>query len=62
VKKERMKMEKECCNIKCTETEKGYRVDIEGEKVKEKIKEATDQCCSGDMMKNAFKSCFGPNR
>jgi hypothetical protein len=55
-------MEKECCNIKFTETDKGYRVDIEGENVKEKIKETTDQCCSGDMMKNIFTSCCGPKK
>jgi hypothetical protein len=57
-----MKMEKECCNIKFTETDKGYRVDIEGEKVKEKIEEAADHYCSGDMMKNVFKSCCGSKK
>jgi hypothetical protein len=57
-----MKMEKECCNIKFTETDKGYCVDIEGEKVKEKIEVAADHCCSGDMMKNVFKSCCGSKK
>ena len=28
-------MEKECCDVKVTETNDGYRIDLKGEKIKE---------------------------
>jgi hypothetical protein len=50
-------MKKDVCNIKISETEEGFCVNIEGENVKSKCKEVMENCCSKDMMKNWFQSC-----
>ena len=53
-------MKKECCNIKVTETDKGFQIEIEGEHVKEKCKTVFENCCSDENIKNCFESCCGP--
>jgi len=55
-------MKKECCNIKVSETDNGYCVEIEGENVKGKCKEVMENCCSGDMIKNWSRSCCPPGK
>ncbi len=50
-------MKKECCNIKVSETEKGFTFEVEGDDVKEKCQSIMENCCSGEKMKNFFKSC-----
>ncbi len=50
-------MNKECCNIKVNETEKGFCVEVEGEDVKSKCKELMDNCCTKDNISNFFQSC-----
>ncbi len=50
-------MKKECCNVKVSETDKGYCVEVEGEEVKSKVREVMDNCCSKESMKNWFQSC-----
>jgi len=51
-------MNKDCCDIKVTEVENGYRVDITGEGVKEKCKTAFDSC-SEENIKKCIQSCCG---
>ncbi len=55
-------MKKECCNIKVTETDNGYTLEVEGDEVKEKCKEVMESCCTKDNIKNWFQSCCGSNK
>jgi hypothetical protein len=55
-------MQKECCNIKVSETEKGFSIEVEGDSVKERCKEMMESCCSKDTMKNFFQSCCPPEK
>ncbi|UCH81799.1 MAG: hypothetical protein JSW20_04035 [Nitrospiraceae bacterium] len=50
-------MKKDCFNIKISETDKGYNVEVEGEQVKSKVKDVMENCCSKEYMKNWFQSC-----
>lgn len=52
-------MKKECCNIKISETEKGFCLEVEGDEVKDKCKTVFSNCCSGEMIKK-FQSCCKP--
>ena len=55
-------MGKDCCNIKFTETDKGFQVEIEGDDVKEKCKTVFENCCSDENIKSSFGSCCGPKK
>ncbi len=55
-------MKKGCCDIKVTETDKGFQIVIEGEDVKEKCKTVFENCCSEDSLKSCFESCCGPSK
>ncbi|UCH45832.1 MAG: hypothetical protein JSV11_03760 [Nitrospiraceae bacterium] len=55
-------MNKECCNIRVSETEKGLSIEVEGDTVKERCREMMENCCSGDSMKNFFQSCCTPEK
>lgn len=51
------KMEKDCCNIKITEIENGYNIQVTGDKVKECCEVAMkekDGCCT-DQKKEESK-------
>ncbi len=50
---------KECCEIKVTEIENGYRIEIKGEDIKEKCKSVLENCCSEDNIKKCFEKCCG---
>ncbi len=55
-------MGQDCCDIKVTELDKGYRIEITGEDVKEKCKTIVENCCTGEtpwaeMMKSCMPSC-----
>jgi len=50
-------LKKECLNIKISETDNGYNVQVEGEQVKSKVKDVMENCCSKESMKNWFQSC-----
>ncbi|MEW6601078.1 MAG: hypothetical protein AB1499_08915 [Nitrospirota bacterium] len=50
-------MKNECCNIKVTEKEDGYQIEVTGEGVKEKCKSILERCCSGSEEKKSGKSC-----
>lgn len=52
-------MKKDCCNIKVTETENGYTIEISGEGVKEKCKSTFENCCSQENIKKCFEKCCG---
>jgi hypothetical protein len=39
-------MEKDCCNMKVTEIENGYCIEITGKNVKEKYAKLMKNCCS----------------
>ena len=52
-------MEKECCDIKFSETEKGYRIEITGEDIKTRCKPFFENCCSPDYLKKCFEKCCG---
>jgi hypothetical protein len=52
-------MNKECCDIKVTELDDGYRIEIRGEGIKEKCKVFRERCCSdSDKWKEFVKCCF----
>ncbi len=44
-------MKKECCNIKVTEKEDGYQIEVTGEDIKEKCKTILESCCCGKEQK-----------
>ncbi len=51
-------MKKDCCDIKVTEINDGYRIEITGQEVKGKCKSIMETCCSdGASWKELFKSC-----
>lgn len=51
-------MEKECCNIKVTETEKGFRIEVAGEEIKDKCKSIMENCCKDSKSwQEFFKNC-----
>jgi hypothetical protein len=50
-------LKKECCNVKVSETDKGFCVEVEGDEVKSKVKEVMENCCSKDSKKNWSHSC-----
>ena len=55
-------MEKECCNVKVTETEDGYRIDVKGEDLKEKFETVFKNCCGDEMKKKVFQFCCGSGK
>lgn len=50
-------MEKECCDIKVTEIDGGYRLDVKGPDLKERFMEMLKHCCGDEAKKHMFKSC-----
>lgn len=52
-------MEKDCCEIKVTEIEKGFKIEVTGDEISNKCKTAFRQCCSGEAMKKCFHSFCG---
>ena len=55
-------MEKECCNVKVTETEDGFRIDVKGEGLKEKFETVFKNCCGDEMKKKGFQFCCGSGK
>ena len=52
-------MNKDCCDIKVTEVENGYRIEIQGEGVNEKCKSVFEDYCSEENIKKYFEKCCG---
>ncbi|MBI5416480.1 hypothetical protein HZA55_00805 [Candidatus Poribacteria bacterium] len=51
-------MEKECCNLKVTEIDNGYRIEVTGDEVKEKCKTILEKCnTDGKSCIDLFKNC-----
>lgn len=51
-------MKFDCCDIKVTETEKGFSVEVAGEKFKEMCKGMMDNCCTeSNVEKETSKEC-----
>ncbi len=51
-------MNKECCTIKVNETEKGYMIEVTGDKVKECCKSIVidnQECCSDTKPNKSLK-------
>ncbi len=55
-------MEKECCNVKVTETEEGFRIEVKGEGLKEKFETVFKGCCSEEMRKKVSQFCCGSGK
>ncbi len=55
-------MDKECCNVKVTETDEGLRIDVKGKGLKEKFETLCGNCCSEEMKKKGFQFCCGPGK
>ncbi len=51
------KMNKDCCDIKVSEIENGYRIEIQGEGVNEKCKSVFENYCSEENIKKYFEKC-----
>jgi len=47
---------KECCNVKVVETDDGLRIELTGDKVKEKYKAIVEKCCDGDCCADSSRS------
>ncbi len=55
-------MEKDCCDVKVTEIENGYRFEITGEEIKDKCKSIMGKCCTDSKSwKEFFKNCCPSN-
>lgn len=52
-------MDKQCCNVNVTELDNGYRFEITGSELKEKIKTHLEKCCTEENLKNHFSQCCG---
>lgn len=52
-------MKKGCCDIKVTESENGYHIEVTGEDIKEKCKSVFENCCSEEAIKKCFENCCG---
>ena len=52
-------MNKDCCDIKVTEIENGYRIEIQGEEVSEKCKSVFENYCSEENIKKKVEECCG---
>ena len=48
-------MEKKCCDINVTETEKGYKIEVTGDEVKTKCKEKIEKWCKDGNCGEMFK-------
>ena len=55
-------MEKECCNVKVTETEDGFSREIKGEGLKEKAETVFKNCCGENMSRKGFQFCCGSGK
>ena len=55
-------MEKECCNVKVTETEDGFQIDVKGENLKEKFETVFKSCCGEEMKKKVSQFCCGSGK
>jgi hypothetical protein len=60
MRKEVNKMEKECCQIKFIETDKGFKIEVEGMT----MKQAISSCCIpiGCCMPKAAAECCPPKK
>lgn len=52
----------DCCDIKVSEAENGYTIEITGKDVKEKCKTIFDNCCSEGNLKKMLQSCCCPGK
>lgn len=52
-------MKKDCCDIKVSEVENGYAIEITGEGVKEKCKTFFKDCCTEQNLRKCFQACRG---
>lgn len=52
-------MKEECCDIKVTEIENGYRIEVTGKDLKGRCKSVFEKCCSEENIKKCFQSCCG---
>ncbi len=55
-------MEKECCNVRVSETEDGLRIDVKGEGLKEKCQAVLKNCCGEELGKKGFQFCCGSGK
>lgn len=55
-------MEKECCNIKVSETEDGYNIDVKGENLKDRFETFFKGCCGEEMKKKMSQFCCGSGK
>ena len=55
-------MMNDCCDIKVTEVENGYRIEVTGDDVKEKCKDIFDNCCSAESIKKCCEACCEPKK
>jgi len=49
-------MEKKCCNIEVEELKDGFLIEIKGEGIKEKCRDAVKNCCSEENLCRCFES------
>ncbi|MBI5184592.1 MAG: hypothetical protein HZA01_02555 [Nitrospinae bacterium] len=55
-------MEKECCNVKVTEIDNGFRVEITGKEIKEKCRDVMENCrMGGKPWKEFLANCCSSN-
>lgn len=55
-------MEKECCNVKVTETEDGFQINVKGENLKEKFETVFKSCCGEELKKKGKEFCCGSDK
>ncbi len=55
-------MEKGCCDIRVTETEEGFKVEVKGEGLKERCRAILKNLCSADLKNKGFQFCCGSGK
>ncbi|MEE9441219.1 MAG: hypothetical protein V3V99_00935 [candidate division Zixibacteria bacterium] len=66
-------MEKDCCQVKVTEIDNGFRIEVTGDNVKSKfagccgpmmgvMKMGTSECCPGEQKEKAGECCPEENK
>ncbi len=52
-------MKKGCCDVKVTEIENGYRIEVTGDGIKERCKAVFENCCSQGNIEKCLQACCG---
>jgi hypothetical protein len=56
------RMEKQCCNVRVSELEDGFRIEVTGQDVKTRCASMIEKCCTGENMKTCSQIFGGSGK